>query len=110
MPSRPVSQPFLLSTSTGNFGPAYFGTLHHYAAMEYDGTGSTAAIKGSVQRSMGGSGIWTDVITLTSGTVGSIQVASTSTGPFDKLRVNLTANELSSTDTPRYIWLGAGPI
>ena len=109
MTVRPVAQSVSITTSTGNFGPAYFGTLMSRAAVEISNTGSTQAIKGTVQGSMGASGVWSDVITLTSGgTTGSVSLAANSTALFDKLRISLSANELSSTGTSGLTaWLGA---
>lgn len=110
MPIRPVAQAITFTTSTGTFGPAYFGTLQMRAAIEFVNA-STKSVKGSLQRSLGASGLWTEVIALTTtNTTGNVQLVSTSTGAFDKLRVLVTDNELTST-SPNYVaWLGAGPI
>ena len=112
MTVRPVAQSVSITTSTGNFGTAFFGTLMSRAAVEFSNTGSTQAIKGTVQGSMGASGVWSDVITLTSGgTTGTVALAANSTGLFDKLRISLSANELSSTGTSGLTaWLGAALI
>jgi hypothetical protein len=111
MTVRPVAQSVSITTSTGNFGSAYFGTLMSRAAVEFSNT-STQAIKGTVQGSMGASGVWSDVITITSGaSTGSAAFAANSTALFDKLRINLSANELSSTGTSGLTaWLGAALI
>ena len=107
MPARPVAQQFTFTTDTGNFGPAFFGTGQVWGAIQLNNT-STQSVKGTVQYSMGGSGVWVDLITLTSESTGEISYAVTSTGVFDRLRVNLTANELSSTGTSGHtFWLGA---
>lgn len=108
MPSRPVAQKFTFTTGTGStFGPAYFGTGMEWGAIQMNNT-STQSVKGSVQYSLGGSGVWVNLITLTSASTGSISLHVQSTGVFDRLRVNLTANELSSTGSSGHsFWLGA---
>ena len=107
MPTRPVAQAITYTTSTGNFGPAYFGTGHMTGGIQFTNA-STLSGKGTVQYSLGGSGVWVDLITLTSASTGSITMYATSTGVFDRLRVNLTDNEYSSTGTSgQTVWLGA---
>ena len=108
MPTRPVAQPFTYTTSTGTFGPAYFGTGMQIGAFQLLNTTNKAA-KGTVQFSLGGSGVWVDLITLTSDSTGSVSLAVTSTAVFDRLRVNITDNEYASTSasTSRTFWLGA---
>ncbi|MHC5112320.1 MAG: hypothetical protein ACYTHJ_20880 [Planctomycetota bacterium] len=108
MPARPVAQSFVYTTSTGVFGPAYFGTGQVWAGFELSNT-STKSAKGTVQYSLGGSGVWTDVITLTSGSTGDVTLHVGSTAVFDRLRVNITDNEYTSTSTVanRTFWLGA---
>ena len=109
MPIRPVAQQFTYTTSTGNFGPAYFGTGKSWLGIQMDNT-STQTAKGTVQYSLGGSGVWVDVITLsTLNTVGGdVTLHVKSTAVFDKLIVNLTSNLLSATGTSGLtLWLGA---
>lgn len=108
MPARPVAQQFTFTTGTGStFGPAFFGTGMEWGGIQFSNT-STQSVKGTVQYSMGGSGVWTDLITLTSASTGEITLHVQSTAVFDRLRVNLSANELSSTGTSGHtFWLGA---
>ena len=108
--TRPVSQRFVLtSSSRAQAGPALFGTGMEYGAIQFNNP-STQSIKGVVQYSLGGSGVWVDLITLsTLNTVGGdVSLAVQSTAVFDRLIVNLTSNTLSSTGTSGFpIWLGA---
>ena len=107
--TRPVPQKFTLTTSTVTYGPAYFGAGMEWAGIQFANP-STQSIKGTVQYSLGGSGVWVDVITLsTLNTVGGdVTLHVQSTAVFDKLIVNLTSNTLSSTGTSGLtIWLGA---
>ena len=107
MPIRPVAQSFTYTTSVGTFGPAYFGVGKMTGGIQFNNT-STQSCKGTVQYSLGGSGVWVDLITLTSASTGEITKYATSTGVFDRLRVNITDNELSSTGTSGHaFWLGA---
>ena len=108
MPIRPVAQSFTYTTSTGQFGPAYFGTGMKWAGFQLLNTTDKSA-KGTVQASLGGSGVWVDLITLTSDSTGSVSLHTSSTGVFDRLRVNITDNEYASTSasTSRTFWLGA---
>ena len=107
MPIRPVAQSFTFTTDVGNFGPAYFGVGHMTGGIQFANT-STQSVKGTVDYSLGGSGVWVNLITLTSDSTGEITKYATSTGVFDRLRVNVTANELSSTGTSGHaFWLGA---
>ena len=108
--TRPVPQRFTLTTSTGTYGPAYFGAGMEWAGIQFANP-STQSIKGTVQYSLGGSEVWVDVIVLStlntvSTSPGSLHVQSTAV--FDKLIVTLTSNTLSSTGTSGFpIWLGA---
>ena len=107
--TRPVPQKFTLTTSTGTYGPAYFGAGMEWAGIQFNNP-STQSIKGTVQYSLGGSGVWVNVITLsTLNTVGGdVTLHVQSTAVFDKLIVNLTSNTLSATGTSGLpIWLGA---
>jgi len=108
MPIRPVAQNFTYTTSTGTFGPAYFGTGMKWAGYMLLNTTDKSA-KGTVQYSMGGSGVWVNILTLTSDSTGSVSLHSSSTGVFDRLRVVITDNEYASTSasTSRTFWLGA---
>ena len=107
MPARPVAQAITYTTSTGQFGPAYFGTGHMTGGIQFTNT-STLAGKGTVQYSLSRSKVWVDLITLTSASTRAITKYATSTGVFDRLRVNLTDNELSATGTSgQTVWLGA---
>ena len=109
MPSRPIAQSVVISTATGNFGPVYFGhygPAYRYALLDLPAAGSTAqTIVGNVQGSLGGSGVWTNLLTLsTSNTTGASQFFSTGGVGFDKLRVSLSANNQT---TSRTVWLAA---
>ena len=108
MPIRPVAQSFTYTTSTGTFGPAYFGTGKSWAGYMILNTTNKAA-KGTVQYSLGGSDVWVNIITLTSDSTGSVSLSVGSTAVFDRLRVNITDNEYASTSasTSRTFWLGA---
>lgn len=108
MPARPVAQSFTYTTSTGNFGPAYFGTGKMTGGIQFNNA-STKSAKGTVQYSLGGSGVWVNLITLTSASTGAVTKYATSTGVFDRLRVNISDNEYTSTSasTNMTFWLGA---
>lgn len=108
MPTRPVAQSFLYTTSTGQFGTAYFGTGMEWAGFQLNNS-STKSAKGTVQYSLGGSGVWTNLITLTSESTGDVSLHVQSTVVFDRLRVNITDNEYTSTSdsTNMTFWLGA---
>ena len=108
--TRPVAQKFTLtSSSRAQAGPALFGTGMEWAGIQFNNP-STQSIKGVVQYSLGGSGVWVDVITLsTLNTVGGdVTLHVKSTAVFDRLIVNLTSNLLSATGTSGFtVWLGA---
>ncbi len=63
--------------------------------------------EGNVQGSLGGSGVWSNLIALTTGnTTGQVYLWNTTGGAvFDKLRVNLSANNSTVSVTA---WLIAG--
>lgn len=100
MPSRPVAQEITLSTSTGVSGSALFGEGRRFAQLSWNND-STRSIKGDVEGSNGRSGAWSSVIALTtSNTTGaSLNLMSTGGMVFDKLRLNLSANETTAANT-----------
>ena len=108
--TRPIAQGFTFTTGIGStWGNALFGTGFGVGSILFTNP-STQSIKGTVQSSLGGSGVWVDLITLsTLNTVGgTVSLNATSTGVFDRLRVDLTANDLSDTGTSGIgFWLGA---
>ncbi len=100
MPVRLIT----VSSATGTFGPIDYGNAYRYAAY----AGASSANKdyaGTVQGSLGNSGIWTTVLTLTT-TNSTGQVSSTGTDLvlFDKLRMVVTKNN-TTADSP--VWLAA---
>ena len=108
--TRPVAQQFTWTTGVGStFGTAFFGTGMEWGGIQFSNT-STQSVKGTVQYSLGGSGVWVDLITLsTLNTVGGdVTLHVQSTAVFDRLRTSLTENDLSSTGTSGIsYWLGA---
>ena len=107
MPIRPVAQSFTYTTSTGTFGPAYFGTGFSWLGIQMDNT-STQTAKGTVQYSLGGSDVWVDAITLTSAHRADVSLSVGTTAVFDRVRVNIASNLMSDTGTSGHtIWLGA---
>ena len=90
-----------ISTSTGTFGPVDFGDAYKRAA--YAGA-STAdrGYAGTIQGSLGGSEVWTTVLTLT--TSNSTGHVGSTGAVFDKLRAVISTNN-STRDTG--IWLAA---
>jgi hypothetical protein len=99
MPVRHVT----VSTATGVFGPVDFGDA--YKSVSYAALNASTAhtVVGTVQGAFGGSN-WFTVLTLTTGNSTGI-VNATATGPlFDKLRLNLSANN-STAAMP--VWLAA---
>jgi len=94
----------LLSTATGVFGPVDFGDAYKSVSYSANNASTDHTIEGTVQGAFGGSNFFT-VLTLT--TLNSTGIVNaTATGPlFDKLRINLTAND-STAEMP--VWLAAG--
>ena len=101
----PPAQPITVSTATGVFGPAYFGGGFKVAAVAYTGGATAQTMVGSVQGSIGNSGVWANVLLLTTAnSTGTVYLASTGqTRVFDKLRVNLSANNRTASTV---VWLG----
>ena len=106
MPVRTI----LISTSTGTFpaSPGYVDLGRASWAVSFAGPStSDKDYAGTVEGSIGGSGIWNTILTLTtSNTTGQVNTANVgSTGDvvlFDKLRIVLTANNTTAS-TP--VWL-----
>lgn len=110
MPVRLVT----ISTATGIFpttseyGQAYvdFGNVYRFATYADNQTAADKDVKGTVEGSVGGSPKWTTVLTLSTNSSGT-RFSSTGSDliAFDKLRVNLSANNSTGTVIA---WLGAG--
>lgn len=106
MPTRPVAQQFTYTTSTGQH-IAYFGTGMSVGGIAYNNT-STQKPTGTVDYSLGGSDVWVTLITLTATSTGERHYSVISTGVFDRLRVDVTANTLSDTGSSGFdFYLGA---
>ena len=104
MPSRPVAQSIGLSTSTGATSAIFLGVPHRYAQFSWSNS-STRSIKGDVEGSIGDAATWASVVSLTtSNSTGTVNLISTGGIIFDKLRLNLTANETTSTGK---VWVAA---
>lgn len=109
---RPSVQIITISTSTGTFPDANgvdFGEAFRYSGYADNRTAANKDIAGTVQASLGNSGKWMDVITLTTNSSGTFFAsASETTGStltmFDKLRVVVTTNN-STESFPA--WLAA---
>jgi len=103
VPTRPIAQPFtaFTSTSTGNMtGRADFGTGMQAASVYHNLSGTTKNVVFKMQGSVSNSSIWTDLMATTTGsTAGTGHYASTATATFDKVRLNVTANTMDSTDS-----------
>lgn len=94
-----------ISTATGIFGPVDFdGNLHRFAAYADGSTAADRDIGGTVEGTVGGSPKWTTVITLTTNSSGA-RFNSTGDVAFDKLRVNVSANNATASFPA---WLHAG--
>jgi len=107
MPSRPVAQSVTLTTSTGAFGPINLGVPHRFAQFSFLNA-STKSVKGSVQGSVGYAATWKEVVALTtSNSTGTVNLLSTGGMIFDKLRISVTDNELTSTSANYVTWLTA---
>ena len=90
-----------ISTSTGTFGPVDFGDAFQRAAY----AGASTANKdyaGTVEGSLGGSGVWTTVLTLT--TSNSTGHVGSTGAVFDKLRAVISTNNTTGSGP---IWLAA---
>ena len=97
MPVRILS----ISTSTGTFGPVDFGDAYKRAAY----AGASTADRdyaATVQGSLGGSGVWTTVLTLT--TSNSTGHVGSTGAVFDKLRMVVTTNNTTAASP---VWLAA---
>lgn len=97
MPVRLLS----VTTSTGTFGPVDYGDAYTRAAY----AGASSADKdyaATVQGSLGGSGVWTTVLTLT--TSNSTGHVGSTGAMFDKLRMVVTTNNTTAAGP---VWLGA---
>lgn len=108
MPVRLIT----LSTATGVFpstGTADLGDAYRNVAFSWANP-STRAIAGDVEGSIGQSDNWVSIITLaTDTTTGAMLSSSGATGTvtvFDKLRINLSNNESTTTTQA---WLAASP-
>lgn len=107
MVARPVAQSITLTTSTGAFGPIYLGVPHRFAQFSFLNA-STKSVKGALQGSIGDAATWASVITLTTqNSTGTVNLLSTGGLVFDKLRLNVTDNELTSTSANFKAWLAA---
>lgn len=94
-----------ISTATGTFGPVDFGNAYRYAGFADNRTAADKDIAGTVQGSLGGSGKWSTVLTLSTNSSGTIfSSTGTDLNMFDKLRVVVTTNN-STTSFPA--WLAA---
>lgn len=109
MPVRLIT----ISTATGNFPSTadepggyvdFDGNLHRFAAYADASTAADRDIQGTVEGTIGGSPKWTTVITLTTNSTAA-RFNSTGNVAFDKLRVNVAANN-STQSFPA--WLHAG--
>lgn len=99
MPVRHI----LLSTATGIFGPVDFGDAYKSASYAAANATTDHTIEGTVEGAFGGSNFFTVLTLTTLNSTGIVNV--TATGPlFDKLRLNLTAND-STASMP--VWLAA---
>ena len=99
MPVRIVT----VSTATGTFGPVDLGDAYRYAGYASGAASTDHTYEGTVEGSLGGSGQWTTVLTLTTGnSTGHVSSTGTDLVVFDKLRVNLSANN-STASTP--VWV-----
>ncbi len=108
MPVRLIT----ISTATGIFpttaanDQAYvdFGDLYRFASYGDNSTAADKDILATLEGTVGASPKWTTVITLTTN---STATRFTSTGDiaFDKLRVNVSANNSTGSIVA---WLGAG--
>jgi hypothetical protein len=103
--NAPPAQSVTVSTATGNFGPAFFGGGFRIASLAYVGGATAQTMVGSVQGSLGNSGVWSNVLVLsTANSTGNVYLASTGqTRVFDKLRLTLSANNRTAATT---VWLG----
>ena len=102
MPTRLI----VVSTATGVFGPVDYGDA--YRSVGYAGPSSANKdYAGTIQGSVGGSGAWQNIITLTtSNSTGPLNSTGTDRVVFDKLRLNLSKNN-TTQETP--VWLAASP-
>jgi hypothetical protein len=99
MPTRILT----ISTATGVFGPVDFGDVYVRATVSIANASTNTTYVGDVEGAIGNSPNWTSVIALTTANSTGAYLSSTGT-PFDKLRVNLSANA-STASTP--VWLSA---
>ncbi len=98
-----------ISTATGIFpstGGGYvdFGDLYRFASYADSSTAADKDILATLEGTLGSSPKWTTVITLTTNST-DVRFVSTGDVAFDKLRVNVSAN--NSTNSFQ-AWLGAG--
>ncbi len=83
------------STTTGTPGTAYFQPGRQYAYVQLKSTGSTGTLVWKAQGSNSTCGVWFDLTAATTST-GSVSKGSTVTGCFDRVRVNISANNTTS--------------
>ena len=94
-----------LSTATGIFGPVDYGRAYRHASYAALNASTGHTFVGSVEGTIGGSDSWTAVLALATGTsTGHISSTGTDFPIFDKLRINLSANN-ATAETPA--WLSA---
>lgn len=101
-----------ISTATGTFpstadepgGYLDFGNLYRFASYADAVTAADRDIQGTVEGTIGASPKWTTVITISTNSSGT-RFDSTGDVTFDKLRVNVAAN---NSTTSFAAWLGAG--
>lgn len=104
MPVRHV----LLSTATGIFPAAShedLGGAYRFASFAALTATTDHTVVGTVEGTIGGSDSWTTVLTLTTGnSTGLVSSTGSDLPVFDKLRINLSANN-STAEMPA--WLAA---
>lgn len=107
MPVRHIS----ISTSTGTFPSTgwvdFGGGAHRFAAYADDRTESNKDIAGTVEGSVGGSGKWITLLTLTTDSTGTIFSTSGTQdfNMFDKARVVVSTNNSTGSFLA---WIAAG--